>query len=219
MATVTSTSGKEVPAAANITNKKSVAEQKNMFLKILTTQLQNQNPLDPMKPAEFTSQLTQYSQLEQQLDTNTKLDTLITNASKSVVSPLSYLNTTVDYFSDTAPVQDGNATWSYAVTGATSVDIRVEDSSGATVYTGTGDISNGAHNFTLPSTLANGTPLKMVITAKDGTGKVLDHTINARAKINAVNTVDGSTILEASGYFLSSDLVTRIATSPASTTL
>lgn len=216
MATVTSTTDKQVPAAANVTNTKSVAEQKNMFLKILTTQLQNQNPLDPMKPAEFTSQLTQYSQLEQQLDTNTKLDALIANASKAVVSPLSYLNTTVDYFSDTAPVQGGSANWSYAVTGAKTVDIRVEDSAGATVYTGTGDISSGAHTFSLPSTLADGTPLKMVVTAKDVDGKVLEHTINARAKINAVNTVDGSTILEANGYFLSSDLVTRIA-APAAT--
>ena len=34
------------------------------FLKLLTTQLQNQNPLDPMKNEAFVAQLAQFSQLE-----------------------------------------------------------------------------------------------------------------------------------------------------------
>ncbi|WP_146816450.1 flagellar hook assembly protein FlgD [Halobacillus faecis] len=38
---------------------------KDDFLKILMTQIQNQNPLDPMKDKEFISQMTQFSSLEQ----------------------------------------------------------------------------------------------------------------------------------------------------------
>ncbi len=211
MTTVSSTSSSS-GSTATAKDTTSVKAQTDRFLKILTTQLQNQNPLDPMKPAEFTSQLTQYSQLEQQLKMNENLDKLIKASSAPSVSPLSYLNTTVDYFSDTAPVQDGKATWSYLATGAANVSIRIEDSTGATVYTGTGDISSGAHKFELPSTLPAGTPLKMVVTATNANGQTIQSTVNARATINAVNTVDGNTILEASGYFLSSDLVTRIAT-------
>ena len=37
---------------------------RNAFLKLLTTQLQNQNPLDPMKNEAFVAQLAQFSQLE-----------------------------------------------------------------------------------------------------------------------------------------------------------
>ena len=46
------------------------------FLKLLMTQLTNQNPLDPTDPTEFTSQLATYSGLEQQISTNTTLSTM-----------------------------------------------------------------------------------------------------------------------------------------------
>lgn len=49
----------------------------NRFLELLTTQLENQNPLDPMKTKEMTQQLVQFSQVEQQINQNDKLDELI----------------------------------------------------------------------------------------------------------------------------------------------
>src|ERR1700734_3492026 len=48
------------------------------FLQLLTTQLQNQDPLDPMDSNQFTQQLVEFSQVEQQINTNTNLQTLIT---------------------------------------------------------------------------------------------------------------------------------------------
>jgi flagellar basal-body rod modification protein FlgD len=49
----------------------------NSFLKLLTTQMQNQDPLSPMESTEFTNQLVQFSQVEQQISQNTKLDKLV----------------------------------------------------------------------------------------------------------------------------------------------
>ena len=46
------------------------------FLKLLTSQLQNQDPLNPMEGTEFTGQIAQFSSLEQQLATNSYLETL-----------------------------------------------------------------------------------------------------------------------------------------------
>lgn len=46
------------------------------FLELLTTQLQNQNPLNPTDPNQFTQQMVEYGSLSQQIDTNSKLDTL-----------------------------------------------------------------------------------------------------------------------------------------------
>ena len=213
-ATTTTGTSATGTSASSLTASGSSGKEIDRFLKILTTQLQNQNPLDPMKPAEFSSQLTQYSQLEQQIKFNEKLDTLITNGGKASVSPLSYLNTTVDYYSDTAPVQEGKATWSYVANGAASVSLRVEDSLGTTLYNGSGDISAGSHAFAFPNSLPNGTPLKLTVTATDASGKTVESTINAKAKINAVNTVDGSSILEANGFFVTTDLVTRVEAPP-----
>jgi len=51
------------------------------FLKLLMTQLTNQNPLDPQDPTEFTSQLATYSGLEQQINMNATLTTMSDNMS------------------------------------------------------------------------------------------------------------------------------------------
>src|SRR3954468_10702584 len=48
------------------------------FLTLLTTQLQNQNPLDPLDTNQFTQQLVQFAGVEQQLKTNDQLTSLIT---------------------------------------------------------------------------------------------------------------------------------------------
>ncbi len=47
------------------------------FLTLLTTQLQNQNPLDPLDTNQFTQQLVQFAGVEQQLKTNDQLATLV----------------------------------------------------------------------------------------------------------------------------------------------
>ena len=47
------------------------------FLTLLTTQLQNQNPLDPLDTNQFTQQLVQFAGVEQQLKTNDQLTALV----------------------------------------------------------------------------------------------------------------------------------------------
>ena len=46
----------------------------NRFLNILVTQLQNQDPLDPLDANEFTSQLVQFASVEQQIYQNSNLE-------------------------------------------------------------------------------------------------------------------------------------------------
>ena len=48
------------------------------FLKLFTTQLQNQNPLDPTKNEAFVAQLAQFSQLEATTNMATQLTTSLT---------------------------------------------------------------------------------------------------------------------------------------------
>lgn len=54
----------------------SLAANFDNFLKLLTTQLQNQDPLAPMDANAFTSQLVQFASVEQAISTNTKLGEL-----------------------------------------------------------------------------------------------------------------------------------------------
>jgi len=60
--------------ASSATKSKSL--DKDAFLKLLTTQLQNQDPLNPTDSTEFTAQLAQFSSLEQLTNVNATLNTL-----------------------------------------------------------------------------------------------------------------------------------------------
>ena len=55
----------------------------NAFLRLLIAQMQNQDPLNPMEGTEYTAQLAQFSSVEQSIQTNQKLDTLLTSFSLS----------------------------------------------------------------------------------------------------------------------------------------
>lgn len=58
---------------------------KEEFLKILMTQLQNQDPLSPMDDKEFISQMATFSSLEQMMNMSKSIDTLVQS---QLVSPV-----------------------------------------------------------------------------------------------------------------------------------
>jgi flagellar basal-body rod modification protein FlgD len=51
----------------------------NDFLKLMVTELQNQDPTSPTDPTQYLSQLASFSSVEQQVNTNNKLDTMLTS--------------------------------------------------------------------------------------------------------------------------------------------
>ena len=55
----------------------------NSFLKLLVTQMQNQDPTQPMDATQYVSQLATFSNVEQAVQMNSKLETLIANSSLS----------------------------------------------------------------------------------------------------------------------------------------
>ena len=80
------------------------------FLRLLTAQLRNQDPLQPQDSAEFTNQLVQFSQVEQQISSNQKLDNLIASVNNGQPNQaLGYLGKTVEIQSNGIPLQDGSA--------------------------------------------------------------------------------------------------------------
>lgn len=95
------------------TNKDPIAalsQNYETFLKLLTTQLQNQDPLQPQDSSEFTKQLVSFSQVEQQISTNKKLDTLAATFSQGqAVQALSYIGKTVEFSGDFLPLQGKKA--------------------------------------------------------------------------------------------------------------
>ena len=119
------------------------------FLTLLTTQLKNQDPMSPMDSNQFTQQLVMYSQVEQQIDTNSKLDSLIslgTNQTNSYA--MNYLGKSVVLTNGQAALASGAANWAYGLdTAASTTTLTVTDSSGKTVYSAAGETAAGTHAF------------------------------------------------------------------------
>src|SRR3954452_2810695 len=73
----TSSSSTSDTTATTKTASNKLSQDYTTFLKLLTTQLQNQDPMSPMDSSQFTNQLVQYSQVEQQIGQNDKLEKLV----------------------------------------------------------------------------------------------------------------------------------------------
>ncbi len=170
-------------------------EDMEVFLNLLLTQLQNQDPLDPVDTEEYTSQLVQYSTLEQVMILND--NTVIQNnieASENRQRALSYLDKEIQIDAPTGVLQSGTAVWNISLAAnAGDLDIAVKDSSGAVVYRQSGSMDEGNHRFILKKddfteTVAEGDVLTLEMTAKTGKGDTVDSALSAWVIVDKVDT-------------------------------
>src|SRR5262249_38678665 len=153
----------DVSATSAATSASSQARQTlssnyDTFLKLLTAQLQNQDPLAPMDSNQFTQQLVMYSQVEQQITTNDNLSSLIAlQKSAAGANAVSYLGRTAFTQGGETSLTDGAADWRYTLPNdAASVTVNVIDANGRTVFTTTGDKTLGSHDFSWNGESNNG---------------------------------------------------------------
>src|SRR5882757_2271007 len=105
------------------------------FLTLLTTQLKNQNPLDPLDTNQFTQQLVQFAGVEQQMKMNTQLGSLITiEQSAQSTAAMAYLGTTATVDGSTTALKSGSATWIFNSDKPASATISISDSTGNLAY-------------------------------------------------------------------------------------
>jgi flagellar basal-body rod modification protein FlgD len=141
------------------------------FLSLLMTQLQNQDPSSPMDSNQFTTELVQFSSVEQQINTNGDLTQLIqlTQASQ-VEQSASMIGKPVTVTSNQLSLQKGTAAINFNTTGAEPVGIAIYNGSGAQVQTATLNSNAGANTWTWNGKSATGAtmpdgPYKVTVTA------------------------------------------------------
>jgi flagellar basal-body rod modification protein FlgD len=151
---MTTTNPVTTPTATTTSSTANSAQQQlsgnfDTFLQLLTTQLQNQDPTAPMDSTQFTQQLVMFSQVEQQINTNTNLQTLISLAQgQSGNLAMSYLGKSVVLTNGSGTLTNGAADWTYGLNNAAaSTMLTVTNSAGKVVYTGAGDTGAGTHDF------------------------------------------------------------------------
>jgi flagellar basal-body rod modification protein FlgD len=149
--TPTTTPATSTSASTATTGMQSLAGNFDTFLQLLTTQLQNQDPLDPLDTNQFTQQLVEFASVEQQVNMNTNLQTLITlQQTTEATSALQFLGSTVTATGNTATLSNATgspATWSLNAAAPATANITITNSSGQTAFTGTTTLNAGTQTF------------------------------------------------------------------------
>ncbi len=168
--------------APKVDDSSSIWGEFDTFLQILTTQLQNQDPTEPVDASEFTSQLVQYAEVEQQISTNNKLSDIMKILNSNGITPiLDYIGQYVETSTtDEMVVQGGVGMMSYVLEGeALSVEISVQDEKGDVIATIEGPAESGMNRIAWDGGLDDDTfapdgVYSFVITAKDGAGEAMN---------------------------------------------
>lgn len=142
--------GQATQAAQTQQQSISLAEDFTQFLTLLTTQLQNQDPLSPLDSNEFTNQLVQFSQVEQGINTNTKLDDLLSlQINNQTSQALGYVGLDISYVSAEIAHEEGqDSVIRYSLDSPASVaQINIFNEEGSLVFSGPAAKGIGAHEF------------------------------------------------------------------------
>ena len=187
------------------------------FLTLLTTQLQNQDPLEPLDTERFTEQLVQFAGVEQSIQTNQNLEALIALQTASDTSTaISLVGRTATVDTDFNALGDEAAEWIYETPLSTeSGTIQVFDASERVVAEF--DIPGGGRNeFIWNGETASGDRApdglyRIVVNAVDANGEAVNADILSRGRVNAVSfDAGGAPLLEINGQQLALSELQRI---------
>lgn len=157
MEAISSATGGATSTTSNANS--ALGDNYELFLTLLTTQLRNQDPLDPADPTEFTNQLVQYSSVEQAILSNRNLEDLIAQVSSSeAYNVVGYIGSQVTAAGNETQLKSGNASWVYnAPADASDAKIEIFNSAGAVVFSEEADLSRGDHTYSWNGVTNGGT--------------------------------------------------------------
>ncbi|GEO81617.1 flagellar hook assembly protein FlgD [Pararhodospirillum oryzae] len=178
---VDNTSSSTAAKTQSSVSRTQLAGDMDTFMKLLVSQLKNQDPLSPMDSTEFTNQLVQFAQVEQQINTNANIESLLgVSANNQAALAVGYLGKYVEAESTAVSLQDGKGVFCYGLKdAATSVSVSLYDSDGTRVKTFTGETTAGLH--------------KVVWDGMDDDGEALDdgvYTISVTATHQLTGSVE-----------------------------
>lgn len=200
---IQSTSSYVSDATTDVGGRNKLAKDLDTFLLLLTTQLKNQDPLSPMDTTEFTNQIVQFAQVEQQIAQNEKLAQMVNlNVANLAATAVQYIGHVAEAESNKLPLQDGQAKFAYGLaTEARSVGIMIQDEFGKTVYTKVmGNTAAGVHAFDWDGKDDNGIQLEdgtytISVTALNNDGESVETWTTVFGQVDGVTSVNGTVVL------------------------
>lgn len=216
ISTAVPTGPKTAATVASVVDKQSIASNFTTFLQLLTTQLKNQNPLDPLDTNQFTQQLVQFAQVEQQMKSNEQLASLVSlEKSAQQTTALAYVGSTVVVDGSTAQLTNGKATWSFNATKPATATAIIKDSTGQTAYSGTFAVQPGPQEFGWDGRGADGKrwpdgSYTMTLTAVDANQQSTAISTEVQAVVDSVDLTQTPPRLSLNGQSYTLDKIKRI---------
>ena len=176
------------------------------FLTLLTTQLQNQNPLDPLDTNQFTQQLVEFAGVQQQLNTNDQLTTLVSlQQTAQSTQALTFVGKTAVVKGNTNALVDSQATWQLSIPTNSNVNVTIANSTGQTVFSGTYPVTAGANQaFVWNGQGTDGTQwpdgkYTLTATAADSSGTAVGVTTQVQGVVSSVDLTQSPPLLSING--------------------
>jgi len=189
------------------------------FLTLLTTQLQNQNPLDPLDTNQFTQQLVQFAGVEQQLKTNDQLTSLVSlQQTAQSTQALGFVGKTAVVNGNTTAMSNSQASWQLDIPSTSTVNISIANSQGQTVFTGTYSAAAGdSQPFTWNGQGNDGTQwpdgqYTLTATAADSSGNSVAVSTEVSGTVSSVDLTQTPPLLSINGQSYTMSQVKRIGT-------
>jgi len=213
ISTTGTTSASSVSSALDNTE---IASNFTTFLQLLTTQLQNQDPLSPLDTNQFTQQLVEFAQVEQQMKSNDQLTSLVSLEKSAVASTaLAYVGATVVVDGSTAQLTNGTANWNLNVTKPSTTTITIKDSTGQNAFTGTVAVNPGTQAFTWNGRGNDGRvwpngSYTLTATAVDANNQSVAISTEVQATVDSVDLTQDPPQLSINGQNYTLDKIKRI---------
>lgn len=204
--------------AASSTTSTGIADNFQTFLTLLTTQLKNQNPLDPLDTNQFTQQLVQFAGVEQQLKSNDQLKSLVElEKTAQATQALGFVGQTVSVDGSTTNF-NGVATWNLLSAGASNATINIVNAQGQTVYTGKFNMEGGASSFVWDGKGNDGTSwppgqYKLVATGLNSSGQTVAISTEVQGRVDSVDMTQTPALLTIGGNTYTLDQIKRVVAS------
>jgi flagellar basal-body rod modification protein FlgD len=190
------------------------------FLTLLTTQLQNQNPLSPLDTNQFTQQLVQFAGVEQQLKTNDELKTLVSmQQTAQSTQALGFVGKTAVVDGSTTTMTKASATWDLSVPTDSNVKISITNSTGQTVFNGSYDVKAGNNKvFTWDGKGNDGTQwpdgkYTLTAAAADTAGNSVAISTQIQGVVSSVDLTQSPPLLSINGQTYTVNQIKSIAAS------
>ncbi|MEW6768973.1 MAG: flagellar hook capping FlgD N-terminal domain-containing protein [Pseudomonadota bacterium] len=214
-AATTTTSSSSSTSTTSSNSTAGLASNFQTFLTLLTTQLQNQNPLDPLDTNQFTAQLVQFAQVEQQLKANDQLASLVSlQKTAQATQALNFVGSTVAVDGSTVAF-NGSATWNLNAAKDANATITISNSAGQEVYNGGYSLKSGNSSFVWDGKGNDGTKwpqgnYKMTVTAKDSQGQPVTVSTEIQGVVDSVDLTASPALLSMGGNNYTVDQIKRV---------